>query len=622
VRALVAALAVVAALLGAAGTATLVVEHRLSALAPGGLEAAALHYNPFSGQLALSGVRARDAAGRELFHAERVTARVSPVRLLLRPLTLAQARVTAPRLFLKTAAALDLAELAAGLGNVPAAATNLPVRIEDLAVTRGSIVVEGAGEGGAPLVVRDLNVRLGRLTTATVDQHDVAFAVEMAVYGTLVYVTGQPRGPGYALRVRARGLDVAALMRDVPIAMLSGLEQGRGEVELELLLVGGRLLASGHARVTQLVLTLPGSGRSQLRAELLGVAVDHFDLTSGTGRVARVDLVAPALSLPAESAAGTLAALAERFQDRPELLLRRVTVSRGTLALEGAGAVRLEGVQLAAHAPERRGDGAWIVTARARQGPDAEVALDGVLARDLRGLDAVTHMRGVTLSPWGALVGAAADWDARVSFDGRLRLAVREGEAAVTLAGQAVLADVGAAGGHGFRADRIALGIRRLQWPGPDAIVDSVVMTRPAFALPAGTPWPRLFVTGNLSVVDGELRETADGQALRNLAVSLAPTSAAGAAHLRLSASMEGGRRLGVDRIVPYDEPAEGGVPLRLLLAALEDAARSQPEPPVTPPPGARPLLEPAARPVPAPPARPEPQPAAPSASPAVILAP
>jgi len=202
------------------------------------------------------------------------------------------------------------------------------------------------------------------------------------------------------------------------------------------------------------------------------------------------------------------------LQSRPDLLLRRVTLTGGTLALEGAGGVRLEHVQLTAHAPERRGDGRWIVSARARMGADAEVALEGLLTRDLRGLDAEARMQRVALGPWHALMGAPAEWDARVSFHGRLQAAVREGEAAVTLAGQAVLADVGVAGHDGFRADRIALGIRRLQWPAAAAVVDRIVMTR-----------------------------------------------------------------LGIDRIVPYDTAAEDGVPLRGLLAAIEDAARTTSEP-------------------------------------------
>jgi hypothetical protein len=527
VRPLLLALVVLATLLGAAGVTTLVIERRLATLTPGGLTVNRLHYNPFSGRLLLEGLRAYDAAGRELLSAERVAAEVNPVRLLVRPLVLRQARVSAPRLTLRAAAGLDLAELAAGLGAAPAAATGLPVRVEDLVLTGGSIVVEGVGPGGAPLVARDLDVRLSRLTTATVERPDVAFAVEAAIYGATVHLTGQPRGAGYVIHVRARGLAVDALVRDFPAPALHGLQQGRGDVDADMLLTDGRLLASGSARVTDLLWTLPAPLGLRLRAATLAAVVDNFDLTSGAGRITRLDLGAPSLSFPATDAAVTLAGLVATLRGHRDLLLRRVAVTDGTLTLEGVGGVRLERVQLAAHAPERRGDGAWIVSARAGLGADAEVALDGVLDRDLYGLDAAARLQRVALAPWRALMGAPAEWDAQVSFDGRVRAAVHEGATALTLAGRAVLADVGVLGGDGFRAERIALGIRRLQWPAADAIVDRVVMTR-----------------------------------------------------------------LGVDRVVPYETPADVGVPLRSLLVAIEDAARVQTEPAAMPgavltPPGA-----------------------------------
>lgn len=551
------ALAAAAALLGGAGAATLAIEHRLAALAPGGVEIARLHYNPLSGRLTLVGVRARDAAGRERFSADGVEATARPLALLARSLSLARVRVTAPRLTLRTSDAL---------------LTDLPLRIEDLAVTGGSVVVEEAGEGGTPVRADDLHVRLSRLTTAATDQSDIAFAVEMAMYGTLVHVTGQPRGAGYAVHVRAHGLDVPALARDVPGRGLDGLEEGRGEVDAVVVLAGGRLLASGYARLADVVLALPVPGRPRLRAKAVSVVADGFDLASGAGRLSRVELTAPSLSLPLATAAPTLAALHARLRMPSELLLRRVAVAGGTLALAGHGGTRLRHIEVAARAPERHGAGAWIVSARAALDSGAAVALDGRLSRDLRALDAAARVHRVALAPWRALAGAPSDWDARVSFEGRLRVSAGEDEPAVTLTGQAVLADVSTAGGDGFRAERIALGIRRLQWPAADAVVDTVVMTRPAFALPVVTPWPGLLVTGNLSVVDGEVRERQDRRALHDLEVRLAPDGG-GAAHLRLSASADGGRLVGVDRLVPYEAAGEAGVPLRLLLAALEEAA-------------------------------------------------
>jgi hypothetical protein len=573
-KAILVALGTIAVLLGGAGVGTLVLQHRLAALAPGGLDAASLHYNPFSGRLALAGVRARDAGGHELFRADEVVATVTPFRLLARPLTLNRARVTAPRVTLRAAAGFDLAGLAADLGAAPAAAVKLPVRIEDLIVAGGSLVVEGAGAGGAPLVVKDLDLRLSRLTTATIDQQDVAFAVEMAVYGTTVYVTGQPRGRGYAVHVRARGLDAPRLARDAGIQTLQGLQRGQGDIDADLLLIEGRLLASGSARLTDAVLALPVPGRPRLRAATLAVVLDNVDVATGAGRITRLDLGTPTLSVPAAGAASALAALIDPLRSRADVLVRRIVVTDGTLALEGAGGLRLERVQLAAHAPERRGDGAWIMSARAGLGADAEIALDGVVARDLRALDAVARLHRVAVAPWRTLAGAPADWDARVSFDGRLDVAARGDQTAVTLAGQAVLADVGGPGRGGFRADRIALGIRRLQWPTADTIVDTVVMTRPAFALPAALPWPHLVVTGGVSIVDGELRDAGAGRALHGMEASLVPAEVVGGARLRLSASTDGGHRLGVDRIVPYDAPVQGGVPFGLLLGALQDAAR------------------------------------------------
>ena len=473
-RGVLLALAMLAALLGASGASTLLVAQRLGALAPGGVEIARLRYDPFTGRLRLDGVRARDAAGRERFYARRVIARLSPWQLLARPLTLAQARVTAPRLTLPSAAGFDLAGLAAGLGAAPAGATGLPVRIEDLLVAGGSVVVDGAG---TPLV-RDLDVRLGRLTTATLDQADVAFAVEMAAYGTTVHVTGQPRGAGYALHVRARGLDAAALVRDFPMGPVRGLQRGRGDLDAELRLVGGRLLASGSVRVDDVVLVLPAPGRPRLRAASLSVVVDSLDLVSGGGRIVRLDLDAPSLSLPTATAAATFAALAQPLRQHPDdLLIRRVIVSGGTLALEGAGGVRLERVRLAANAPERHGDGAWIVSAQAGLGPDARITIEGSLTRDLRRLDAAARMQRVALGPWRALLGDATTRDARVSFDGRLLAALQDGETAVTLAGPVMM------------------------------------------------------------------------------------------------------NRLGVDELVPYDTPAPGGIPLRAMLAAIDDATRTPPAP-------------------------------------------
>jgi len=423
VKAILVTLAAVAALIGAAGGVTLALERRLAALTPGGVEIDSLDYNPLSGRLLLAGVRARDADGREVFQAQRIAATASPLPLLLGSLTLSRMVVESPRLTLSSPAAL---------------VAGLPVRVEDVAVTGGRVVIEHAG-GGPPLRADDVEFRLGRLTTAAAGQPDLAFACELMTSGTLVRVTAQPRGTGYALHVRAQDVDVVRLARELPGARVTALRGGRGEVDAVLHLAGGRLLAAGRARVADLVVALPVRGQPRLRAASVTVVADGFDLFSGAGRIARVMVGAPSLSLPVATAAPTLAALLDWLRAPADVLVRRIAVTDGTLALTGAGGVRLQRVQVAAGASERAPVDEWVVSARAVLDGGADVALDGRLARDLRALDAAARMRRASVTPWRGLTGTTVAWDSRVSFEGRLRVAAREG--AVTLTGQTSLDD-------------------------------------------------------------------------------------------------------------------------------------------------------------------------------------
>jgi hypothetical protein len=549
VKPLVAVLALAAALFGVAGGGALLLEGRLAALAPGGVAIGTLHYNPFTGSLALTDVRARDAAGRDVFTAESVVARANAFSLLGGALSLGRVRVAAPRLTLRADTGFALDDVAAGLGAAHAffgstGALALPLRVEDLLIADGVVTIEGAGAGGAPLVVRDLDVRLSRLTTAALGDRDVAFAVEMAVYGTPVHVTGQPRGGGYAVHVRARALDAARLARDIPAAGLEGVERGLAEIDADLLLTNGRVLASGFVRLTDAVLVLPTAGRPRLRAASVALAADAFDVAAGVGRITRLDLGAPSLAL----SAAALRELLEPLRNEGDLVLRRISITDGTLSLDGPGGVRLTRVQLAAQLPERRTDSGWVVSARAAMGDDADVSVDGLVARDLRGLDAVTRLVRVPLAPWRALAGAPPGWNARVSFDGRLRLITREGETLASATGQAELTDVSGPAAGGFRAGRIALGIRRLRWPTAEAVFDRVV------------------------VVDGEVRGDAPGRALHRVAVDLAPDDTGGLARLKLSASTDAGGRVDLDRVLPYGDL---GLPLAFITTTLDEASRS-----------------------------------------------
>jgi hypothetical protein len=222
-----------------------------------------------------------------------------------------------------------------------------------------------------------------------------------------------------------------------------------------------------------------------------------------------------------------------------------------------------------------------MVSARATLGADAEVSIDGLAARDLRGLDAFTRLVRVPLAPWRALAGATPGWDGRVSFDGRLGLIARAGELVATAAGQAELSDVRGSSAGGFRAERIALGIRQLRWPSADAVFDRVVVTRPAFGLDALMAWTGSLVTSEVSVVDGEVRGVGPGLGLHGLAIDLAPDG--GGARLKLSASTESGGRVDLDRVVA-DVAAAPGLPLGLLATTLDEATRSATvAPPIAP---------------------------------------
>lgn len=595
-KAVIVALLVAAAVFALAGGSTMVVAHRLTALTPGGVDVGAIHYNPFSGRLVLDNVHARDALGREVFSADGILATAGPLGILGATLSLGRVRVSAPRVTLWPDAGFDLENLgdsdraARALvrlmrrGIVP-----LPLSVEDLLVAGGSITVEGAGEGGAPLRVRDLDMRLSRLTTSGAGDQDMAFAVEMTVHGTPVHVTGQPRGGGYAVHVRGRGLDVAALLRDFspatasPLAAaLTGIERGQADVDIDVLLADGRALASGYVKFADLVATLPVPGAPRLRSVAASVVVDGFDLASGTGRISRIDLGEPSLSLPMADARQTLVALAKLIGSSPGVLVRRVGVTDATLTLEGTGGVRLERLQLAAQVLERRAEAPWSVSARASFAENAEVSMDGLLSRDLRSLDAITRLQRVPLAPWPALAGG---WDASVSFEGRVRVIEGEGEMLATAAGQAQLDQVTASVPGGFSAERIALTIRRLRWPMRDAVFDSVVLTRPTFGPAALGTWPESIVTNGVSVIGGEMRAEGAWRALHRVELDLAEDSATGTARLKLSAATDSGP-VDVHRVVSSTGPvATLGVPLGLVAAALDEAART----PITAAPSALP---------------------------------
>jgi hypothetical protein len=101
--------------------------------------------------------------------------------------------------------------------------------------------------------------------------------VETALYGASVRITGQPvGGRAYALRVRARGLDAAALLEDFP-QLLAGagirLAKGRADVDATLIVAGSRVLASGQLRLDRLVARFAEPGTAPFTASALIIAV-------------------------------------------------------------------------------------------------------------------------------------------------------------------------------------------------------------------------------------------------------------------------------------------------------------------------------------------------------------
>ena len=394
---LVALVALAAAVFGGAGAVPLLLEARLAALAPGGVAAAALSYNPLTGHLSLRAVSARDASGREIFRADEVEASTSLLDLVGdAPLTLSRVRVASPRLVVPPTAPLTLI----GLGS--AGLMDAPLIVDGMAVTQGALVVEEPGRRA--LVARDLTARLDG--PGGFADGEGAFALETALYGADVRITGQPLGRGaYALHVRATGLDAAALLEDFPqLLQTAGLRvaRGRAGVDVRLVIAGSRALASGQVRIDDLVARFAEPRSAPFVAAALVLAVDRWDVVAGAGRISRLELRQPTLSLDGQRTPAAIGALIERLAS-PDVMLRRFRIVDGTMRV-GSGAERVTlrgltlGLQSAAETGPRAG---FVVTARAGVGSAGRLALDGALSRDFRRAEGAVRAVGVTLEGCG-----------------------------------------------------------------------------------------------------------------------------------------------------------------------------------------------------------------------------
>jgi hypothetical protein len=380
VKLLLTALALAAALLGGAGIATWLVAQRLAALTPGGVAFDTLSYNPFTGRLLLQRVSSSDADGREVFRADEIRASAPVTDLLAGVVTLHRAQVESPRLVVPAGPVMKLIALG---GAAPRPA---PIAVNGLVVTHGALVIEDASRD-EPLVVRDLAVRADRMAAFG---GDGAFAVEMALYGANVRLTGQrPLGaPGYAVHVRADGLDAVAALRDFPsLTANTGvtLAGGRADVDATLLFADHGLLVSGQARLERVLARFADRRLSPFSAAAIILGVDRWDVTAGAGRISRLELRAPRLSVSLRrNPPPMLASLLDVFGD-DGIVLRRVRIVDGTLTLDvPEGPMTLRGLNFALQSRESLSGAGFVLTGRAGVGTDGYVAVQGELSRDLR----------------------------------------------------------------------------------------------------------------------------------------------------------------------------------------------------------------------------------------------
>jgi hypothetical protein len=592
-RGLVALLLVVAAagtVLGVAGASTLLVERRLAGLARERLEVARLHYNPLTGALTLDDVRVRGDDGGALFTARRVTARLAAGASVAGPLRLARVRLVAPAVQLRPWARAELRRLA-DVQEIPEP-TAWPVTVDGLAVTRGSITLESE-DASPPLRLEELTLRVDAVAASAADGARPAFALAVSAYGADLHVTGQPHRQGYAVHVRGRGIDVGALVRDLVAEPPELGGDVRADVVGEAVLAGNRVLVSGEARLGPFEVDLARGGRARLRAAGGFLAVDRVDVAAGTGRVSRLDLDAPRLTVVAEAALPPPELDARLVDVMRAVVLRRLSVADGALAVvdrRGRPAVSLARVAVTAIARERPPSSPVRLTASATVDGGGRIALAGQAARDLSAGEADVTVEGVALAPWRPLLGALGDvTGGRLSFTGRLT-AARGDTPRATARGRLLVEDLALApdGVPALSLDALAADVRHAAWPGGAAALDSLALVGPAWTadgLAGARGWRLPGVRGALTVTDGVLRSSVPGAApvLRDVELALEPATDAAGPRLTISAVTADGARLSTARrLAGTPTPSLGPV-----IDALGDLAAADVAPgPAWPAPG------------------------------------
>jgi hypothetical protein len=181
------------------------------------------------------------------------------------------------------------------------------------------------------------------------------------------------------------------------------LARGRADVDARLVVAGSRVLASGQLRIDGLVAHFTEPRSAPLVAAALVLAVDRWDVAAGMGRISRLELRRPTLTLDDRGAPRALRALVDWLASR-DVMLRRFRIVDGTLRV-GNGTdrgVTLRGLSLGLQSAAETGPRAgFVVTARAGVGDDGRLALDGALSRDFQRAEGAVRAVGVTLEGCG-----------------------------------------------------------------------------------------------------------------------------------------------------------------------------------------------------------------------------
>jgi hypothetical protein len=193
--------------------------------------------------------------------------------------------------------------------------------------------------------------------------------------------------------MRARDLDVAALQRQLLAGTVGlRLERGRGDVDAELVTVAGRLVLSGRARLARVAASVAGPV-SRLRADEAVVAVDRFDIAAGAGRLSRLELRSPSLTV--RLVPGGVRELRRLGALLPDVVVRRLRVRDGAVTLVDRGRqVALRRLDVALQAREHAASpGLRLVVAGVADGRaiGLERALPGAGAGLASGLTEIVH---------------------------------------------------------------------------------------------------------------------------------------------------------------------------------------------------------------------------------------